>query len=195
MDHFIGQELGTETLRRSTLQQTGRITAVEHGIRIRIGINHHLFRRQPSANGRQVAEPVPVHDQAVERIAHTNTPGLGIEHDIGTFSPVTCGIEIGMANTGTRFNHRNTGVIPHIVDQTFAAARDQQINIADGTEQCSGGRTVCRQQSYRMLIHSVCLQHFPDHLHDRFIRIAGRRGRLSAHRHFRISDTGTRHQN
>ena len=114
-----------------------------------------------------------MHDQAVERIAHTNTPGLGIEHDIGTFSPVTCGIEIGMANTGPRFNHRNTGVISHIVDQTFAAARDQQINIADGTEQCSGGRTVCRQQSYRMLIHSVCLQHFPDHLHDRFIRIAG----------------------
>ena len=102
-------------------QQRLGIGALQGGKSRPVGIDDDIFPGQRSAEGGQVGEPLAVHDEAVEGVAHRHAAGLGVEHDVAPLFEVAGAVEIGVAHTGPGLDDRHLGVLPHKVDKPLAA--------------------------------------------------------------------------
>ena len=72
-----------------------------------------------------------MNDQAVQGVANTDPSRFRVENNISAFLNVAAGIKISVNNTSTGLNYRYSGIVTNIVDQLLAAARNNNINIAN----------------------------------------------------------------
>ena len=77
-------------------------------------------------------------DKAVESVAHTHSSCLAILYYARSHSSVAKFVEVGMHYAGTCLNDRNACRIAHKVDQSSAATRYAEVDIAH-----SGEHLVC----------------------------------------------------
>ena len=107
--------------------------------------------------GRKVLEAALVDEQAIQRIAHTDTAGLGIVDDGLAHLQVAVLVEIGVHYAGTRLDDRDTGSIADKVNQLAASTGDAEIDIAHGIEHLTSSLMGGWQQGNDILRHPVFL--------------------------------------
>ena len=71
-------------------------------------------------------------NEAVERVAYACAARFGVQYDGGSLFQVSVAVEIGVANARSRFDDRDVRVLPDEVDQPFAAARNDQVDVTHG---------------------------------------------------------------
>ena len=131
--HLIVHELGPETVRACGANQ--RIHVFQHAERTLVGIDSYVLGRQRRAEGREVLQARTMDDEAVQRVADAHAPRLRIEHDGLAHLQITRSVEIRVHHAGARFNAGDAGVVADKVDEPAAAARDDDVDVADGVQQ------------------------------------------------------------
>ena len=118
------------------------------------------------------------------RALHTHTACLGIEHYCLALIEVGKLIEIGVAYAGTGLDNRNCGVLANKINQSAAAARNNQIDQTLGMKQCLGGTVSGGEQLHQVGVESMLGKHLVNNLHYGAI---GTVGIASAFQHTGIS--------
>ena len=131
--HFIVHEFSAETVRAGGAYQ--RIHVFQHGEGPLVGIDGHVLGCQRRAEGRKVLQARAVHDQAVQGVADAHAPRFRIENDGLAHLQVACRVEIRVHHAGAGFDAGDAGVVADKVDEPAAAARDDDVDVADGVQQ------------------------------------------------------------
>ena len=171
--HGIGEELGTETLRRGRLQQFGRIATLQGCIGRLISIDEHVAIGQRGTQGREVSETLFVQHQAIKSVADTHTAGLGIVDNSTSLFQIGSPVEIGMTDAGPRLDDRNGGIGTDKIDETAAATRDDKVYITIGMKHLGRSFTAGRKQLHHMGIDTEAGKHTVDDTHNGTVGTVG----------------------
>ena len=171
--HAVVEELGAVGLLRGVAQQAGGVDAVEGGVTLRVGEDLDIFCCQGLAQRRQVAEPVAVHDEAVEGVADADTAGLGVAYDAAPLGRVARTVEVYVDDTGARLYDRHAGVLAHEAYEAAPAARDDHVDEPLGVQQGVGGLAFRRQQREGGLVEPLGAQGVAYDDGGRFVCAAG----------------------
>ena len=114
----------------------------------------------------EVVHPVPVHQQAVQCVAHRHTPRLGIVHNALTHLQVTLLVEIGMNHPGPCLDDGHTGIVTHELDEPLTSARDTQVDVAHGIQHGCRSLVGGRQQRHDCGVDAFFLEHIMQETHD-----------------------------
>ena len=74
-------------------------------------------------------------DQAIQSVTYTDTARLCVVYDGLSFLFVSLFVEVGMADTGSCLDYRDTGIVAYEVNQRTAAAWYDQVHQSDSIQQ------------------------------------------------------------
>ena len=143
------------------------------GIRRFVRINFHTAFGQWRTKCRQVGQTVGMYHQTVQCVADTYPARFGVIDNRRTFYQIGCLVKISMTDPRTGFNHWNSGVLTHIINQSRTAAWNNQIHIATGIQQLTGRFTSGRQQLHHSRINTETGQYLMNKGHNRTVGMMG----------------------
>ena len=135
-------------------------------VSLSIGIDVYVLGSKRSEQLRQCSYARAMNDKAVESVAHTHTPCLAILYYARSHSSVAKFVEVGMHYAGTCLNDRNACRIAHKVDQSSAATRYAEVDIAHSGEHLVCRLMRCRQQAHYVFVDVMRPKHFLDECND-----------------------------
>ena len=156
--HAVRKEFGPETVFIRMEEQFCRIVPFQSGIGSLIGIYDDIMVFYSAAQPRKIEQPVFMGYQTVKRVAHTYASCFRVRHYGRSLVQISVPVEIRMADSGTCFYDRHSGILPNEIYQTFASTRNHQVHISGSFQE--GGRGVMsgRHESHYVLIESAVPQ-------------------------------------
>ena len=101
-------------------------------------------------------------DQAIQSVTYTDTARLCVVYEGLPFFLIPLLVEIGMADTGSCLDHRDTGIVANEVNQRTAAAGYDQVYQSDGIQQFGCRFSVRWQQATNSRVYAMTFQHLMD---------------------------------
>ena len=101
-------------------------------------------------------------DQAIQSVTYTDTTRLCVVYDGLPFLFVSLLVEIGMADTGSCLDYRDTGIVTNEVNQRTAATWYDQVDQSDSIQQFGCRFPVRWQQATNSRVYAMTFQHLMD---------------------------------
>ena len=132
---------------------------LERLVRPRVYMQLGMVGGKVFAQERKVRQTAFVDEQAVERIAHTDTAALGIGNDALAHGPVAITVEIAMHHPGTCLYDRHLGGVAYKTYKILSSARYAEVYVVYGTEHLGGSLMGGRQQLDDVCADALLFQH------------------------------------